>query len=268
MLWWEKTTDSTVEQEVKKSIFDLCLCSPKLLGKYAWRLPGVAVRVTTLNDDDCALVDTSLWNLLGSHLASSTSSASVVKWKDSKLAANVAPTSEACRQTAMTAFQTLCQKLIGILKDWKTRREDNTPPSVNHSSEQLVVSEFSRLVERLSNPLLLNVFVETAIHAQKSKVETSESFFPSELRFIEEVLVRWPSVSCGEIKPKLKLDDEDEDNNYDDLLKKSSSKGQVSSQYSEDSGVGSVRKSIKKLKSAFESSLAGEQQLSVSSKAD
>jgi len=272
-----------VLRHVQQSILELCVASPKLLGKYAWRFPGLAAAVTrspiatqsatSTSDDDAggntspsstvvSAVDALFWNLLGIELSSSNSGAVTVQWKTKKGPSTSSdlppPTALACRETALKCFQVVLRSVISVASDWKRRREGDVPPSNRLADQQDTVACFVQVVERLSTTQLFSkLFVSELLLPgttqevdSKAADETVSGDFISEsdLKELQDLLVHWPASKNVTIV-KVKSDDNGEE---------SAEKRAQRKRYAEDDhSIDELRRSVKQLKSILDLSSGG-----------
>jgi hypothetical protein len=290
--WWEiNKTDAdaptAIGSLIQQSIFSLCACSPTLLGKYAWRYPGLAARVTSATTTNSTTVDGGnhdngsdrqldvlLWNLLGIHLAKQDTSTTVskVQWKNAKQnTVAAAPTDQICQQAAWLGFQALCLRLTETLSDWKKRRQENLPTTSNFSEQQRVAASFVQLTDILvATPLLTTIFTERMMLQQVSSEEGDHqalrlATIRVELGPIQHCLAHWPAAPVSH-DAKVKADDPEEEEEDMVELSKAAPRVRIKSG-AEDESVDMVRRSVKVLVSLLDSSSNGPTS-SFSSKAD
>ena len=118
------------------TVWNLCTSAPTLLGKYAWRYPNLAARVThppkqpdttngttTANSPQALVL---LWNLLGIHLSlqDGASATTTVQWRTNNSSPPQAqrPSPSDCRKRAWHEFVSLCQTVERVVTRWKTAR--------------------------------------------------------------------------------------------------------------------------------------------------
>lgn len=220
LVYWSRTEDVDCRRLIEISILDLCLCSPSLLGKYAWRFPDLTTHVALMDDNDnrtdhdrtsdgpnrSRLVDLFLWNLLGAQLAASENGTPKVKWKAKPPSLDPAQgqpelvllTPDLCRNAVLKSFQLLCAKTSQILTDWKLRIQHNLPNiSDKHSrktSKQIVVlTEWDRLACALANPNVHSLFLEHVMD-KKNNIDARETI-QDDLQPIQLLLSQWPVVA-------------------------------------------------------------------------
>ena len=258
LVWWEKMDPaSAVCGPVQQSIFSLCAASPTLLGKYAWRLPGLAARVTTTvkaatkdEGDQEETLDVFLWNLLGIELAQSTTTGSVVQWKNTaKNTVASTPMKPACQEAAGLGFQILCQRLVEILSGWKKQRQDELPMPDNFVEQQRMAASFVRLVDTLlSTPLLTTLFCKSMAPDKDKPAQLAG--IRTELKPIQQVLANWPQTAMSH-EAKVKAEEEGEepakvaDADYVPRTRKPGA---------EDESVNALRRSVKIMQSLLDAS--------------
>jgi hypothetical protein len=206
------------QRVVQDGLLDLCASSPVLLGKYAWRFPGFAAAVYTVDDNEddkgVFLVDRLLWNLLGIHLAEVSSSR--IQWKSgsslSKDTKNTDPPSaQECQKVAWSAFQTLCQQVQTTLTEWKKEMMESS------NVETHVITEFGRLVSRLTTVQLLCTSFVTQM-APPADGKSGRAILQACVQPIRQLLNDWPVVDKTLAATKVKKDDDD--NDHDDTIDK------------------------------------------------
>jgi hypothetical protein len=287
LVLWSQNIDASSQFAVQDCILDLSLASPSLLGKYAWRFPGLAQVVTspekesTLCTHDSADIDVSitgmlLWNVLGVHLAVSEVSVPKIQWKSAQQNnsdASFVGTIESCTLEARSLFQVLCANTLRILTDWKLRRQHNIDPldgknSRRWASYEMCCSDWKFLAVRISSiPFLCKLFTDILMqmNGERSSAESSDSSpkVRTELASIQRTLTDWPSADCvasadmmATISGK-KSDDGDDDDGSDldedvGSLKKSNQKSRTVADH-ERMLLASLRKSTKTVQAAFDS---------------
>jgi hypothetical protein len=277
-VWWDilqTDADATIGRLVQQSIFSLCAGSPTLLGKYAWRFPGLAAGVTAAtsttttraattdgNNDNSSdrQLDLLLWNILGIHLAQKNISTTVskVQWKNAKQNTAEAPTDQGCQKAAWSGFQELCQRLTETLSDWKVRRQENLPTASNFSEQQQAAFSFVRLTDTLvATPLLTSIFTEHMVQPVSPEGDILQSIrlitIRAELGPIQQCLASWPAAPINH-DAKAKADDDDE-GDEDNMVELSNAAPRVRIKPgAEDESVDKVRRSIKVLVSLLDSS--------------
>ena len=144
--WWDRQLPSNQSSSIllktamEYTVWNLCTSAPTLLGKYAWRYPNLAARVTNpppnrdQEDPTNATTATThtpqalvlLWNLLGIHLSlqDGSSSTTTVQWRTSNSSPPQAtrPSPSDCRKRAWQEFVSLCQTVETVVTRWKTAR--------------------------------------------------------------------------------------------------------------------------------------------------
>ena len=308
LLWKTRTTDEACRSVVQSSILDLCVASPTLLGKYAWRFPDLAEQVVVtsvpevapLSDPtqaavgDRSLLHDFLWNLLAIHLADSSHqssgslSAPKVQWKSSEskeatteTAARVIITAESCQQAAWSLFQSMCQTALKILTDWKLRRENNLEElsavvpggSSRVAKQKNVLDDFGRLSTRLAVPLLHTLFVDKMVPTTADATTGSPEKIRAELQPIQRILSQWPSATQSSSSArKSDLEDDSDDDGEKEAVKRMSPEKKLSQSLEKEETINALRKSIKTIISALETdgqqAKKGFRQQSFSSKAD
>jgi hypothetical protein len=284
-VWWniiQTDAGATIGRLVQQSIFSLCAGSPTLLGKYAWRFPGLAAGVTAAtsatpstatattttttttdgtndNGSDHQL-DLLLWNILGIHLAQQNISTTVskVQWKNAKQNTAEAPTDQLCQQAAWSGFQALCQRLTETLSDWKRRRQESLPTASNFSEQQQAAFSFVRLTDTLvATPLLTSIFTEHMVQSVSPEGDNLQSHrlttIRAELGPIQQCLSSWPAAPVNhDAKAK---DDDDDEGDEDNMAELSNAAPRVRIKPgAEDESVDKVRRSVKVLVSLLDSS--------------
>jgi hypothetical protein len=201
---------------------ELCVASPSLLGKYAWRFPGFPGAVTHFRDDNdyiptVPIVDLLLWNLVGLQLAEHES-VNRVQWKTKTSVSDAvipAPSTETCQKNSWLLLQSLCRQVEEVLVLWKSQRlqTDRESAILNQATDTFdcqksIVHEFVRLIEHLRNrPLLQRLFLQKMLpnNDGSSTIEAIQS----ELRPLHNLLRGWPSAPGTRFKyTKVKLDGE------------------------------------------------------------
>jgi hypothetical protein len=287
LLFWSKKTDDPCRKAVQETLLDLSIASPTLLGKYAWRFPDLAQRVTQINAFDSeslpeitpqtydrSQVDVLLWNLYGMHLietttGSATLEAPKVQWRSKKAdTPQRTVTLESCQSTARMIFQGMCQCAIKLLVDWKLRREhnlDDAPVLCVRTKQYEVLSDFRLLSNRLSNSTLHSLFVTKLVPDDGDGSKLRE-----ELRQIQRLLSNWP-VAEKKRKPDTDSQDIDEDAEERQEIKDANASKPSIYLVEQEEAVNTLRRSIKTIQSALDScctAAVGIQQLSFSSKLD
>jgi hypothetical protein len=282
LLYWSQTEDINCRILVQWTILDLCLCSPSLLGKYAWRFPDLAVRVTsnvtpTMPDksdesETQPLLHAFLWNLLGTHLATAESGIAPprVQWKNRPgvLTEDRIVTQESCRQSSCAMFRAMCANVARILTDWKLRREHNVPPvslTANDKTKSALHAEmlqdFDRLALRLSFPLLRSLF------EQMVEVDAT-STIRQELLPLAQILAQWPNADVR-LTRKPDIEDAEPDNAGMAVTPPPPPRPVVPFPLEEEEAVRTLRKAIKTILTVLESPIHGtSDQRQFSSKAD
>ena len=172
--------NKTVSMAVQECILDLCLASPSLLGKYAWRFPALTDIVLSRQSDPISMTSydpTSVsglcWNLLGMHYTTCSSSSQsmtpTIRWKqNTKSDPNIiVDSTKSYQEQAWVQFQSMCTNTMRILTDWKIRREhdidfvSDSSKNPNHSQLQTIVFDWNHFVRRLTtNPFLCQLFYD------------------------------------------------------------------------------------------------------------
>lgn len=280
LVYWSRTEDAACRAAVQASIFDLCVGSPTLLGKYAWRFPELAEQVTAdhvvaaeiLLVGHRSQIGLFLWNLFGIYSAASESRGSTlrVQWKPKSN--GVTPlkpvrviTAASCQQAAWSLLQSICQSALKILTDWKLRRDHNLESSSMGGNSKLamqreVLYDFVRLANRLSTPLLHSLFVQNLVPDGCLKIR-------EELRPIQHLLSQWPAVAGESLLRK--PDTEDDDDNEKEAVRAMTKNPSYPREEVE--AVSLLRKAIKTMQLAIDNTNTGTSKLrhqSFSSKVD
>ena len=286
---------ATIHQAIQRSIFDMALVSPKLVGKYAWRYPGFASMVTTIstdttnNNDRDALVDAFFWNLLSLELIAQEGPSAAtgrVQWKakptngKAPIPPQGPPSLSQCQDNARRCFQTICQQVVEVVSGW-IAGQDNTTSCISGSSpvmstvlirQQHTLALFCELVDRLHSDRLLSATFTERLMADSER--SLQSFLQEHLfGVLPGLLVQWksPTFAKGTGKdddhrlPKVKEDDvdEEEEGTQTDrsLVQPSSSSStptnanRLSLQVQNDSIV-ALRKSLKIVQSILDSAVS------------
>ncbi|GKY93740.1 hypothetical protein MPSEU_000341100 [Mayamaea pseudoterrestris] len=233
--WWERLVvagDDEACHVVQESIFDLCLVSPNLLGKYAWRFPGFAGRVCQIRNDSSQQVDTDielasasrlvdaiLWNLLAADFADAPSAPTITwkkKTKDDAIPMTLPPPLlSTCQDAAWTGFQLICELATESITDWKRRRVGGLPASTKLELQRKAVVSFMTLMDRLvSTSQLLSEDFLTRITGAASYSQSppiSAMVRLSCLEPIHDIILKWPSASLEPMQAKVKCTDTDGD---------------------------------------------------------
>jgi hypothetical protein len=280
---------------LESALLDLCLASPKLLGKYAWRFPGFAAAVTKadVKTESCCSLE---WNLVGMQLSSSVAT-NVVQWKASSSLSTSqikpAPSLMECQVAARSLFLRCFQSIEATLAQWKKQRNSDEIASATesvgsqqHFDDHQVLSDFDAMLTRFVLwPLLVDALLslEDPGDGKGTCWSVRECFVP-----LQRLLATFPKhqVAAAGDRPKSKLDD------TNDLLDQERSPGADGGSGSsdrtsaaplwkrsaQDAAVDSIRRSLKTLQSLLEASSSssavhshtspGHRSVAFSSKAD
>jgi hypothetical protein len=242
------------------SLLDLCFSSPGLLGKYAWRFNGLAAASTTLpnvenvdNDRDQPVINAFCWNLLGIHLSNNNPS-SVVQWKSKKPSSDpvhhvlTTPTKEVCTFQALALYYRMCSTAVRIVQDWQVRRANQIVNSTVKRRrtvlEDLVVLSHRLQKYRLLRKLLLEDLVASA--APPSPPTGATEHLKAALMPLQTLLVQWPSAPR---KDRTGLEEKEEPADETQNLYRA--------MVEEDTIVTGLRKAVKTILTAFDSSVDG-----------
>lgn len=250
---WLERLEGEVGQEVARSLLDWSLVSPKLIGKYIWRYPNLASRLT----GDVASTDALLWNTIGMELADA--SRTMVQWKKTSNLRPV-PTSDECQASVIALFTTLCKETASVVERWRQQREEGAP--LPESQETKGVVEFAQMVDRISTPLISTLFSKAMEQAKSSEASFSAQ---DSLDKIKDLLTGWPATppQVHDNKAKTDEDDEQEANATTDAAPLPSKERLL--RRAQDDAVNSLRRAIKVLQLMLE---AKDTRQSFSSKAD
>jgi hypothetical protein len=289
LLLWQDQHDSLVKSYTKESdvarqivlkanlewlesaLLDLCMASPKLLGKYAWRFPGFAAAVTKadVQTESCICLE---WNLAGLHLSSATAT-NVVRWKASSSLSTsqveAAPSLVECQVAARSLFRRRFQLIEAIVAQWKKQRseEDASCTDSNRSRQQFeeheLLSNFDAMLTRL---VLWTLLVDALLSLERPGDvkgpgwSVHDCFLP-----LQRLLATFSKhrVAATNDRPKSKLED------ANDLLAQERSPRAVGGsarsepasaaplwkQSAQDAAVDSIRRSLKTLQSLLDASL-------------
>ena len=229
---------SALLHTVETAVLELSVASPKLLGKYTWRFPGLAASLARLplpEDTECSLQQVVEWNLLGTVLSSTDVAAPVVHWKarPGSATSDPPPTGIACQAAARTGIQVVLQRLVGLVDLWKEQRLDGAvdpDPSTSSSREptsqrelqqeqqkhQQWLTEFQDLVERLTHwPLLTQALGQL----KGLLIEGSDGPFSlrETLQPLQKALSTWPSRRALKANDRRKVSWESQSKKWDDV---------------------------------------------------
>lgn len=196
----------SVHRLVHQALWELCAASPTLLGKYAWRFPDVAPRVTNNGN----VVDILLWNILGIHLSKSDSP----KLKLRNSVAVDPPSTAECQSAAWSAFQTLCQNIESILRRWRKKVEHDgvdseiiASLSEENKTEVYDVKEFGRFVGVLTkSQLACKLFLEEMVPMVDGKQPIT--ILKACVQPLRDVLQTWPPQNMDSSIKAEQSDDE------------------------------------------------------------
>jgi hypothetical protein len=154
---------TAVSSTLQLAWFWLCVEHPSTLGKYTWRYPGLAQRMTsqsTLTNwhgDD--LLSSLVWNLFGS--TQDTNSSTMIMRKANLEATAVAPNHSVCRQTA----QTNCRDIFL-----------SSPVDIRNVEWLLQSCKHSEWLQNNLLPLIDPSFVKALEPQQRQQAEASKSW--------------------------------------------------------------------------------------------
>lgn len=279
LLYWSQASkdDEASRAAMLMNIYDLCAANPDLLGKYAWRFPGASEIITNFHciiDSDRSgsrsLVAMFLWSLFGIYQINSQKEIPMVppiKWNktsvDSSSQTSLKVTVEYCQETAWQIFQSMCKSVLKILVDWMVRKENSL--GLGTSRLELAqrienLNNFEKLAARLVTPFTHTLFTEKMVTNGDPRTTILQELHP-----IQKTLSEWPSSQRSDSQKQQQTDIED------DRIKESSkdhSGKQTSWPQEVEDSINLLRKSIKIILSALDTSATSTNQNQFSSKAD
>lgn len=242
LVCWKET--ETLKEALQDSLWELCLASPSISGKYAWRFMDFAACVTTFHEasteeepPEQSMLRPFLWNLLGIHLAGASPSAGTLVRlnKNPSAEKNRIVSVETCRTNAGRAFELVFDQALVVVMDWKQRRQKGLDLCHVEVQKQLL-DDVTVLTTKLQLPLV-NRLVKDHL-AVENIVER--------LKAIQQALLQWPTI------PAVDAD-------------ATSTETDGRRAFSETATINDLRKAVKTLQSLLEPSLPHH---SFSSKAD
>jgi hypothetical protein len=280
LLYWSQIPkdDEANRAAMLINIYDLCAANPNLLGKYAWRFPGASEIIgnfQSILDGDSSgsssLLFMFLWCLFGIYQVNLQKENPIVpsiKWKkssgDNSSQSSLKITVEYCQATAWKIFQSMCNSVLKIIVDWNVRKQNSLGLGTSRlelTKRIEIVNDFEKLAARLSTLFTHTLFTEKMVTFGDPR-----TIILQELQPIQKTLTEWPSSKGSDSQHHQQNDIED------DKLKESS-KDHPSKQASmwpqevEDS-INLLRKSIKMILSALDTSTTSSNKNQFSSKAD
>jgi hypothetical protein len=162
VLGLEENIPENLKYQCHHSLLFLCVASPTVLGKYAWRYPGMAAMIQLEPKTSTGMVHSILWNALGSSLSSSVgaslTSLTQLRKPGTKTTTTTAPKQQP-PSLSMEYCQTKCQemwKLFCSQMDVALQSLTSAP----HAVTSRTVQDFERLANSLvSCPFLCGLFV-------------------------------------------------------------------------------------------------------------
>jgi hypothetical protein len=249
LVLWSQQNDSSSQIAVQDCLFDLCLASPSLLGKYAWRFPGLAEVVTSRGIESerspipeadvpsvghdlvsyVSHVKVLLWNVLGGSFAASVPTSPKIQWKSvtkgtNGVISNRVITAESCQLEAWALFKLMSANTLRVLTDWRLRRQYSIDRPIcsadaHRSTDcETILGEWDILVKRISTaPFLRKVFTVGLVKqdtVMSNAVTCSASaIIRAELAPIQRILTDWPHTAIVNMTT---TEGNDSDNNGND----------------------------------------------------
>ena len=215
LILWSQKVDASCQIAVQDCILDVSLASPSLLGKYAWRFPGLAQVVTShgiqteslsreFEGNVVSVASSLLWNILGRHVAGNDVSAPKIQWKSTSSTTtnelSISPTLESCSSGAISLFQLLSVNTLRVVTDWKLRRQHNIARVQANDTDKLIsyeiiCNDWKHLAIRVSAiPLLYKLLPEILSHTDGVVSDTGNALpkMRAELASIQRLLADWP----------------------------------------------------------------------------
>ena len=199
LVHWSNTSEDQ-RGSIQANLLDLCSASPKMLGKYAWRFPGLAETVVAVRGKR---VHAMLWNLLGMHLGDTGGGG--VQWRSNanKTTANatVLVTIDACRESAWQLFRDLCKSGAQILESWLSSAKEDKEAGSNEKAACTVLNDIATLAECLDKSTVMR---KTFLDAEPSSNAANDLLKPLQM-LLPQLPTRATSTSSP---PCFKVEDE------------------------------------------------------------
>jgi hypothetical protein len=236
----------------------MCIQSPSLLGKYAWRVLDLAKIVQTNEFAQEHIVDGLVWNLLGTSLADNGGGGGAVRLL---LPKNVPPvvvvttTVGICRERNVNNLERLCkdaEKTMDGIQSLRTGRNDddnNNNAEDDAGWKKEPIQELSRFCNYLVSCPNLALFWQKTATADDVALQRVQSSVRS-LGNVLSSLARIPESPVGKVKTdkKKSADNNDKQAGGDPLLKK-----RPKPYYYGEHEEACVRKAIKILSASWQS---------------
>ena len=193
--------ETHLSQAFRWALFWLCQTWPTVVGRYAWRYPGVAHAMTTIAEGTSSTPLTQIvWNALGATLMDPAPTSTTVVWKTKNSTTTLPPPSlEACHEAVGVGFQTMCHAVVQEFASVTTSKEQAS--FVSPSLDELEI-----LVHSLVSSSALCV----------STVPLIQDNAPALLQAIRQALANLPKAPETTITETTKTDSDDDDDDDDD----------------------------------------------------
>jgi hypothetical protein len=187
--------ETHLSQAFRWALFWLCQTWPTVVGRYAWRYPGVAHAMTTTSADTSSFPLTQIvWNSLGATLMDPAPTSTTVVWKTKNSTTHPPPSLEACQEAVGLGFQMLCQSVVQELVSATSKEASFVSPSLD---------ELEILVHSLVS--------SSALCA--STVPLIQDHAPPLLQAIRQALIDLPKPPETTITETTTTDSDDDDDN-------------------------------------------------------
>ena len=168
--------------QLLRSIQVMCIQSTSLLGKYAWRVPDLALIVQKLEFAAEQVVDGTVWNLLGTGLASGP-----VRMK---LKGVPGVTADECRVRVLAGFERMCDETENAMVAIEKLRTESTNSSADGAWKQ-PIRELSRFCNYLvSCPSFATLWQDTVASDDETRQRVNTAI--ASLRNVLSQLPRIP----------------------------------------------------------------------------
>jgi hypothetical protein len=189
--------ETHLSQAFRWALFWLCQTRPTVVGRYAWRYPGVAHSMTTTAAGTSSIPLTQIvWNALGATLMDPVPTSTTVVWKTKNSTTHPPPSLYACQEAVGLGFQTLCQSVVQDLVSATSKEASFGSPSLD---------ELEILVHSLVS--------SSALCA--STVPLIQGHAPPLLEDIRQALANLPKPPETTIAETTKSDSDDDDDDND-----------------------------------------------------
>jgi hypothetical protein len=188
--------ESAARTQLLRSLQIMCVQSPSLLGKYAWRVPDLAKIVQTNEFAQEHVVDGLVWNLLGTSLAGGAV----------RLGLKNMPvvTVDLCRARSMNSFERLCQDAEKTMNVVQLLRTGN---DAEDDGWKEPIQELSRFSNYLVSCPSLAVLWRNAASMDDVTMKRVNSAVGS-LRNVLSSLARIPESPVGKMKTDKSADND------------------------------------------------------------